>query len=142
MASSGQEMMCNSYLQGKGKGNRAHTSGKGFGRRGNPKGRDGNPLACHGCGSTEHLIKNCPHKGKGKGNGGGSPPTIGGPFSGLAFNNTPSASSNQQLTGSHQAEGQLGDVPPWASDDLMFEAPNDIFATFGAGERNTTRPMG
>ena len=27
----------------------------------NPKGRDGNPLTCHGCGSYRHFLKACPH---------------------------------------------------------------------------------
>ena len=54
---------------------RSQSSGKGFGRRGNPKGKDGKPLTCSGCGSTEHFVKNCPNKGKGKG---GGPPQFGG----------------------------------------------------------------
>ena len=37
-------------------------------QKGNPKGRDGTPLTCHGCNSTDHLVKNCPLKGHGKGN--------------------------------------------------------------------------
>ena len=37
------------YLKGKGKGHRSHTSGKGFGRRGNPKDRDGNVMKCRIC---------------------------------------------------------------------------------------------
>ena len=53
------------FLTGKGKGNRGHTSGKGFGRRKNPKDRSGQTMTCHGCGSDEHLIANCPQKGKG-----------------------------------------------------------------------------
>ena len=31
-------------------------------RRGNPIGRDGNPLKCHICGSTEHLQATCPQQ--------------------------------------------------------------------------------
>ena len=31
-------------------------------KRGNPIGRDGQPLKCHGCGSTEHLQASCPHQ--------------------------------------------------------------------------------
>ena len=42
------------------------TSGKGFGRRGNPRGKDGKPLKCHNCGSEDHFQKDCP-KGTGKG---------------------------------------------------------------------------
>ena len=52
-----------SYFTGGRKG-----SGKGFGKRGNPMGRDGTPLKCHNCGSTEHLIAKCPTRG-GKGGG-------------------------------------------------------------------------
>ena len=38
----------------------SRSSGKGFGRKGNPKGRDGRPLKCHICGSEEHLQAKCP----------------------------------------------------------------------------------
>ena len=31
-------------------------------KRGNPIGRDGNPLTCHTCGSTEHFQANCPQR--------------------------------------------------------------------------------
>ena len=41
------------FFKGKGKGNR--TSGKGFGRRINPKGRDGQVLKCSICQSVYHL---------------------------------------------------------------------------------------
>ena len=56
---------------GKGKGSKGRrTTGKGFGRKTNPRDKHGNIMACHRCGSTEHLIKNCPHpKGGGKGFG-------------------------------------------------------------------------
>ena len=55
------------FLSGKGKGDRSHSSGKGFGRRKNPKGRDGQIMRCHECQSDEHLVARCPLKGKGKG---------------------------------------------------------------------------
>ena len=52
--------------EGGSKGRR--TTGKGFGRRGNPKDRSGNTMKCHECGSTDHLVKRCPQrKGKCKG---------------------------------------------------------------------------
>ena len=54
------------YLKGKGKGKRAHTSGKGFGRRGNPRDRNGDIMKCHNCSSEEHLAARCPQKGSGK----------------------------------------------------------------------------
>ena len=39
------------------------SSGKGGkGRKGNPRGPDGKPMQCHGCGSTEHLIAKCPRR--------------------------------------------------------------------------------
>ena len=37
-----------------------HTSGKGFGRKGNPLGKDGKKLKCHECGSEDHLRAQCP----------------------------------------------------------------------------------
>ena len=60
------------FLTGKGKGGKSHTSGKGFGRTGNPKDRNGDTMTCHGCGSDQHLIGKCPQKGKGK----GGPPSL------------------------------------------------------------------
>ena len=62
------------FLSGKGKGNRSHSSGKGFGRRKNPKDRNGEIMKCHECNSDEHLVSQCPLKGKGK--GGGSPSMV------------------------------------------------------------------
>ena len=47
-----------SYFKGKGKGGRS--SGKGFGRKANPCGRDGEPLKCSVCGSAYHLRARCP----------------------------------------------------------------------------------
>ena len=32
----------------------------------NPKGYDGNPLTCHGCGSYRHFVGNCPHSHENK----------------------------------------------------------------------------
>ena len=58
-------------FKGKGKGKGAkgrRTTGKGFGRKTNPKDKQGNIMKCHRCGSTEHLLRQCPHpKGDGKG---------------------------------------------------------------------------
>jgi len=53
------------YLQREDPSVNVYTSGKGKGRRGNPKGPDGNPLKCFDCGSTEHLRAECPQRGKG-----------------------------------------------------------------------------
>ena len=47
-----------SYFKGKGKGGKS--SGKGFGRKTNPCGRDGEPLKCSVCGSAYHLRAKCP----------------------------------------------------------------------------------
>eukprot|EP00971_Amphidinium_carterae_P160775 3187632-Amphidinium_carterae.1 len=46
-----------SYYKGKGKGK---AKGKFQGPRRNPRGKDGQPMRCHRCGSTEHLIAKCP----------------------------------------------------------------------------------
>lgn len=51
-------LMQSSYFKGKGKGGKS--SGKGFGRRQNPKGRDGQILKCSICSSIYHLRKRCP----------------------------------------------------------------------------------
>ena len=51
-----------------GKGNskgRRRSFGKGRGRRGNPKGADGNTMKCHTCGSEDHLKADCPQGGGG-----------------------------------------------------------------------------
>ena len=38
------------------------SSGKGKGRRGNPRGKNGEVMKCHQCGSTEHLVNKCPQR--------------------------------------------------------------------------------
>ena len=74
-------------FSGKGKGKHGHFGGKkghyaGFplgpsslaggkskgkgGGTGNPRGKDGETMRCHGCGSSDHLIGRCPTKGGGK----------------------------------------------------------------------------
>ena len=60
------------FLKGKGKGK---STGKGFGRRGNPKDKSGNVMKCHKCGSTEHLQRQCP-RSSGGGISSGMPPTM------------------------------------------------------------------
>ena len=47
-----------SFLKGRGKGRAS--SGKGFGRKKNPIGKDGSVMTCHTCGSEEHLQARCP----------------------------------------------------------------------------------
>ena len=54
------EVLQNSYYKGKGKGGRS--SGKGFGRRVNPKGRDGEVMKCSICQSQYHLRAKCPQR--------------------------------------------------------------------------------
>ena len=51
---------------------KSHGKGHGSKRRGNPIGRDGKPLRCSVCDSTEHLWRQCPTKGGGKGIGNAS----------------------------------------------------------------------
>lgn len=52
------------YLRGTGKGKRSHTSGKGSGRKQNPRGRDGQIMKCRGCDSEEHFAAKCPRAGQ------------------------------------------------------------------------------
>lgn len=51
------------FYKGKGKG--GNSSGKGFGRRLNPKGRDGEVLKCSICQSQFHLRARCPQRNDG-----------------------------------------------------------------------------
>jgi hypothetical protein len=53
---------CLQYLKGRGKGHRAGASGKGFGRKGNPKDRTGNTVKCRICNSEEGVAVRCRHK--------------------------------------------------------------------------------
>ena len=62
-----EEILFGKGQRGKGKGRHARrTTGKGKGRRGNPFGPNGQPLKCHGCESTDHLVRDCPNKGNGE----------------------------------------------------------------------------
>ena len=54
------------FLATKGKGKGSSSSGKAFGRRRNPRDRNGNVMTCRSCGSEEHFAAKCP-KGGGKG---------------------------------------------------------------------------
>ena len=110
------------YLKGKGKGKRSHTSGKGHGRKGNPRDREGNVMKCHNCGSEDHLRAGCT-KGGGKGGSSSSGPPSFAPFvsdfAGLAA--TPP-----------QAEAPAPPTevaPPWGDD--LFEPPSSIFMNLG-----------
>ena len=53
-------LQSSSYFKGKGKGGKS--SGKGFGRKTNLCGRDGEPLKCSICGSAYHLRARCPRQ--------------------------------------------------------------------------------
>ena len=63
--------------KGKGKSSGKRSTGKSFGRRRNPIGKDGQVMKCWNmkpaekgrgkCGSTEHLARDCPYKGTGRG---------------------------------------------------------------------------
>ena len=55
------------FLAGKGKGGRSHSSGKGFGRKQNPRDKSGNIMRCRICNSEEHFAAQCPQAGSAKG---------------------------------------------------------------------------
>ena len=52
------------YYRNKGKGGKS--SGKGFGRRQNPRGRDGEIMRCSICNSDTHLRAHCSQAGSGE----------------------------------------------------------------------------
>ena len=56
----GDVLQQSAYFRAKGKGGKS--SGKGFGRKTNPTGRDGEPLRCSICGSSYHLRARCPRR--------------------------------------------------------------------------------
>ena len=62
-------------------------------------------MTCHGCNSDEHLVSQCPQKGKGKG---GSQSMV-------------NLWVADQGSGSQLAEASQ--APPWMHDDLLFEPP-------------------
>ena len=118
------------YLKGKGKGHRSHTSGKGFGRRKNPRGRDGAPMKCHNCGSEYHFVREFPSNGKGKGSS-----DTGAPFSGLAFGPSDSASPVVGEGMSTEPFHEAAELYPWADDDMFHDTPSSIFASLGFGDQ-------
>ena len=121
------------YLKGKGKGGRSHSSGKGFGRRkGNPRGRDGQPLKCHGCGSTEHLMRQCPNNRGGK--GGGGPPSSGPPGSSFLANPQPVQAAPQDA-----ATSPLGDLLAGLADAPAAPAGNTLFVGMAGVEPSSAR---
>ena len=71
------------YFKGKGKGGKS--SGKGFGRRLNPRGRDGEPLKCSTCGSAYHLRARCPRRNDASGPATSSAGPAAAPTSGMHF---------------------------------------------------------
>ena len=60
----------NAFAAHRGPGGKSGGKGGGKSRGQNPRGRDGQPLRCHRCGSTEHLIRKCPKPDTGTGNSG------------------------------------------------------------------------
>ena len=127
------------FIKGKGKGHRSHTSGRGFGRKRNPRGRDGSTMKCHACGSEERFIRDCPVKGKDKGPPSGS----GMPFSGLAFGpgeGSPTAAEASMTQGLALLSGEGHAVkffykeecfPRGQNNDMFLDHPNSVFASLG-----------
>ena len=119
------------FLKGRGKGHRAHTSGKGHGRHKNPKDRDGNIMKCRICESEEHLMARCPqNKGKGKGSSSSTPPG----FTAWTLPE-PASSSHSRGDGRPMSEITTDHArTPW--DDDSFDAPRETFAAFMIGTVN------
>ena len=108
--------------KGKGGGKRSHTSGKGLGRRKNPKDRNGNTMRCRICDSDEHFAARCPQntggKGKGSGKFGRGSPSSPMLFSGMA-QEPPAPSGDRRVEGGEAP-------PPWQDQDL-FEVTDEVF---------------
>ena len=51
----------NAFAAHRGPGGKGNSKGKGKSKQ-NPRGKDGQLLRCHRCGSTEHLIRRCPQQ--------------------------------------------------------------------------------
>ena len=119
------------FLSGKGKGHRSHTSGKGHGRRKNPRDRNGNTLTCRICGSEEHFQAECPQNSS-KGGSKGAPPSAGGTATFLtSFAAQPEALEAD--SGGGRTSNSTAVAPPWADEgDLMFEPPRECFPIFPA----------
>ena len=98
-------------------------------------------MKCHECNSDEHLVSQCPLKGKGK--GGGSPSMV---------NFWSTGTSADQGSGSQQADAPQSAFtasrlqaaerptetsPPWLSEDLLYEPP----MTTSLGYVQTPYPM-
>lgn len=96
------------FFKGKGKGNR--TSGKGFGRRINPKGRDGQVLKCSICQSVYHLRAKCPQRSGQRGN---IQPASSSQMSQLPFppsGNRPQAPSMTGFVSAHSVTASDGEI--------------------------------
>ena len=123
------------FLKGKGKGHRKHTTGKGFGRRKNPKDKDGNVMLCRKCGSDEHFEKNCPN------NTGGAPaPNL--LTMGAGRGSSQSSQPQTYLTGidgdqgveiystiNQQPSTEVQSpwvAPPWSVDDFVNTADDEL----------------
>jgi len=100
-------------------GGSSRSSGKGFGRKTNPRGKDGKIMTCHNCGSEDHFKSECPQsshlvrrsgKGRrGKGKGGHGPTFLShmpSPESMLAGSASPASSAQPAASIPVQASAQ------------------------------------
>ena len=129
-------------LKGKGKGQRTHSTGKGFGRRGNPKDKNGNVMKCHKCGSTEHLQRNCPNN---MGGGGSSPPALMTEpfaeynFAGLQLQSGGGDMGVPEATPNARTHLAVQDTQPWdGSEELPWTASDLVGGNSGAQSSSWT----
>ena len=113
------------YLKGKGKGHRSHTSGKGHGRRKNPKDRTGNVMRCRICESDEHFAARCPQKGSGKGHGSSTNDS----FLGVALHGNRQVEV-QPRPDSLWTAASSTDVPPWEDEQFSHYSSAQLFPVF------------
>ena len=141
------------FLQSKGKGGKKPTTGKGFGRKGNPRDRNGEIMKCRICQSTEHLMARCPKKGEGKGGSSSSaaPPGFAAYAEAEAQDERTAFLARDPATGTGDGDGRSdptagtgdGDSrmgvapnaprPPWEGDET-FELPTPSGYIVLAGE--------
>ena len=114
------------YFKGKGKGGKS--SGKGFGRKINPKGRNGEVLKCSICDSMYHLRARCPQNPQRSAQGSGRPTASSGPQSAqLPFppnRSQPSVAGFATANSVTQSDGQIGPASlHFATSEVRPEQP-------------------
>ena len=92
-------------------------------------------MKCSICNSEEHFRANCPQNQGGKGGKGKPSSSSVVPFSGFSGYNGPVLATHVSQEPSSSREV----APPWGDD--LFEAPSEVFTTFGTTNEYQSLPM-